>query len=229
MRKILIVEDDRNLLEFISRGLREAGFSVEEAPDALTAQTILSGTEIDLMILDLMLPDMNGFEFLQRVRRRWPQLPVLILSARSSVEDRVRGLELGSDDYLTKPFSFAELLARVKALLRRASRPSEGEETVLRAGSLEMDLLRREVRMHGRPVDLSPKEFALLEYLLRNQGRVLTKIQILERIWGYHFSPESNIVEVYICRLREKLGLKKGERPSIRTIREVGYILTDET
>lgn len=228
MRKILVVEDDRNLLEFISRGLREAGFSVEEAPDTFTALEVLTGTEVDLLILDLMLPDMDGFDFLARVRKRWPRLPILILSARSSVEDRVRGLELGSDDYLTKPFSFAELLARVKALLRRASPTAETEE-VLQAGVLTMDLRRREVRMEGCPVDLSPKEFALLEYLLRNRGRVLTKIQILERIWGYHFSPESNIVEVYICRLREKLGLKKGKRPTIRTIREVGYILTDET
>ncbi|MBX6422832.1 response regulator transcription factor [Thermosulfurimonas sp. F29] len=228
MRKILVIEDDANLRAFLSRGLREAGFSVEEAPDALSAEFLLGETEVDLVILDLMLPDIDGFDLLRRIRRRYPRLPVLILSARSTVEDRVRGLELGSDDYLTKPFSFAELLARVKALLRRTAPGPEPEE-ILRAGSLEMDLKRREVRVDGRAVELSPKEFALLEYLLRNRGRVLTKIQILERIWGYQFSPESNIVEVYICRLRDKLGLKQGRRPLIRTIRQVGYILTDET
>ncbi|OAQ20151.1 response regulator transcription factor [Thermosulfurimonas dismutans] len=227
MRKILVVEDDRDLLEFVSRGLQEAGFSVEEALNAFAAYEILFNTEVDLVILDLMLPDMDGFEFLKKLRKRRPRLPILILSARSSVDDRVRGLELGSDDYLTKPFSFAELLARVKSLLRRASQSPEMEE-VLSAGPIRLDLLRREVRVGEKRVELSPREFALLEYLMRHKGRVLTRIQILEKIWGYHFSPESNIVDVYICRLREKLGLRRDSRPTIRTIRQVGYTFTDE-
>ncbi len=223
--KILLIEDDQRLVEFIKKGLEQAGFSVETAEDGLSGYDLALQLEVDLVIVDIMLPLIDGFELIRSLRVKRPTLPILVLSAKRSVEDRVRGLELGSDDYLTKPFSFAELLARIRALLRRAGRPPE--RLVIEVGGLKIDLLAREVRRGQEKIDLLPKEFALLEYLARNKGRVLTRIQILEKIWGYQFDPESNVVDVHICRLREKLG--SAHRGLIRTIRGAGYMLTDET
>ncbi len=223
--KILLVEDDKQLVQFIEKGLIQAGFSVESAMDGATGLHMAQDMDVDLVIVDIMLPILDGYSLIERLRRAKPNLPILVLSAKRSIEDKVKGLEIGSDDYLTKPFSFSELLARVKALLRRAG--NMREDISFKIGSLEIDLLARKVYMNGQEIELLPKEFALLEYLARNKGRVLTRIQILERIWGYSFDPESNVVDVHICKLREKLGIPR-KNGLIRTIRGAGYMMTDE-
>jgi len=223
--KILLIEDDQRLVQFIGKGLAQAGFLVETASDGATGLNMALEMDVDLAIVDIMLPLLDGFTLIRELRRRKKGLPILVLSAKRSVEDKVKGLELGSDDYLTKPFAFSELLARIRALLRRAR--GKEEPTLIRIGDLEIDLLARRAKKDGKAIELLPKEFSLLEYLARNKGRVLTRIQILERVWGYQFDPESNVVDVHVCRLREKLGIK-GKKGLIRTIRGAGYMLTDE-
>ncbi len=201
--RALIVEDDRTIAEFVARGLREAGFAVDQAADGETGLELALSEPYDVAIVDLMLPQRDGLSLIDELRRRGRTTPVLILSARRSVDDRVRGLQSGGDDYLTKPFAFAELLARVQALVRRATRAPE--PTTLTLGDLTLDLLTRKVTRGGTPIDLRPREFALLEYLMRNAGKVVSKTMILSHVWDYTFDPQTNIVDVLVSRLREKI------------------------
>src|SRR5688572_10832606 len=220
--RALIVEDDRAIAEFVERGLREAGFAVDHAGDGVTGLELALSEPYDVAIVDLMLPGRDGLSLIDELRRRGRTTPVLILSARRSVDDRVRGLQSGGDDYLTKPFAFAELLARVQALVRRATRAPE--PTALTLGDLTLDLLTRKVTRAGAPIDLRPREFALLEYLMRNSGKVVSKTMILSHVWDYTFDPQTNIVDVLVSRLREKID-RPFDRKLLRTVRGVGYVL----
>lgn len=221
--RILVVEDDSHIADFLERGLSENGYAVDVAGSAETALELVSEGVHDALIVDLMLPGMDGLSFIERCRGQGVGAPVLILSALRSVDDRVRGLHLGGDDYLTKPFALAELLARLHALLRRATH-QQAESPHLQAADLEIDLLRREVRRGGRVIALSPREFAILEYLCRNAGRVLTRTMILDHVWHTRFDPQTNVVDVYIHRLRDKVD-QGSSRQLIHTIRGVGYVL----
>jgi DNA-binding response OmpR family regulator len=220
--RALIVEDDRAISEFVARGLREAGFAVDEAADGVDALEKALAEPYDVAIVDLMLPKRDGLSLIDELRQRGLTIPVLILSARRSVDDRVKGLQAGGDDYLTKPFAFAELLARVQALVRRSTRAPE--PTTLSLGDLTLDLLSRRVVRAGTPIELRPREFALLEYLLRHPGKVVSKTMILSHVWDYNFDPQTNIVDVLVSRLREKID-RPFERKLLRTVRGVGYIL----
>ena len=220
--RALVVEDDASIAEFVVRGLREAGFAVDRAADGEEGLTAAVRQPYDVAIVDLMLPKRDGWSVIDELRRRGRQTPVLILSARRSVDDRVRGLQTGGDDYLTKPFAFAELLARVQALVRRATRTPE--PTTLTAGDLSLDLLSRKVTRAGATIDLRPREFALLEYLMRNVGRVISKTMILSHVWEYNFDPQTNIVDVLVSRLRDKID-KPFDTKRLHTVRGVGYVL----
>ena len=220
--RALIVEDDRAIAEFVGRGLREAGFAVDQAPDGETGLELALSEPYDVAIVDLMLPRRDGLSLIDELRRRGRTTPVLILSARRTVDDRVRGLQSGGDDYLTKPFAFAELLARVQALVRRATRAPE--PTTLTIGDLTLDLLSRRVTRGGTPIELRPREFALLEYLMRNPGKVVSKTMILSHVWDYTFDPQTNIVDVLVSRLREKID-RPFDHKLLRTVRGVGYVL----
>ena len=220
--RALLVEDDATIGEFVARGLREAGFVVDHAPDGDAGLAAATAQPYDVAIVDLMLPKRDGLSLIEELRRRGTATPVLILSARRSVDDRVRGLQTGGDDYLTKPFAFAELLARVQALIRRAT--GAAEPTRLSAGDLTLDLLTRKVQRGHQPIDLRPREFALLEYLLRNAGKVVSKTMILSHVWGYNFDPSTNIVDVLVSRLRDKVDKPFGHK-LIHTVRGVGYSL----
>jgi two-component system OmpR family response regulator len=220
--RALLVEDDQTIAEFVARGLREAGFAVDHAPDGEAGLTAALHQPYDVAIVDLMLPKRDGLSLIDELRRRGVTTPVLILSARRSVDDRVRGLQAGGDDYLTKPFAFAELLARVQALVRRATRAPE--PTTLTVDDLALDLLSRKVTRGGKPLDLRPREFALLEYLMRNAGRVVSKTMILSHVWAYNFDPQTNIVDVLVSRLREKID-RPFEQKLLHTVRGVGYVL----
>jgi two-component system, OmpR family, response regulator len=219
--RALLVEDDATIAEFVGRGLREAGFAVDHAADGDEGLSSARRQSYDVAIVDLMLPRRDGLSLIEELRRAGIATPVLILSARRSVDDRVRGLQAGGDDYLTKPFAFAELLARVQALVRRASRTPE--PTTLTFADLELDLLTRRVT-RGVPIDLRPREFALLEYLMRNAGKVVSKTMILSHVWAYNFDPQTNIVDVLVSRLREKID-RPFERKLLHTVRGVGYVL----
>ena len=220
--RALIVEDDRAIAEFVGRGLREAGFAVDQASDGEAGLELALTEPYDVAIVDLMLPQRDGLSLIDELRRRGHTTPVLILSARRSVDDRVRGLQSGGDDYLTKPFAFAELLARVQALVRRATRAPE--PTTLTIGDLTLDLLSRRVTRGSAPIELRPREFALLEYLMRNPGKVVSKTMILSHVWDYSFDPQTNIVDVLVSRLREKID-RPFARKLLRTVRGVGYVL----
>ena len=220
--RALIVEDDRAIAEFVGRGLREAGFAVDHAADGATGLELALSEPYDVAIVDLMLPQRDGLSLIDELRRRGRTTPVLILSARRSVDDRVRGLQSGGDDYLTKPFAFAELLARVQALVRRATRAPE--PTTLTIGDLTLDLLSRKVTRGGAPIELRPREFALLEYLMRNPSKVVSKTMILSHVWDYSFDPQTNIVDVLVSRLREKID-RPFDHKLLRTVRGVGYVL----
>ena len=220
--RALIVEDDRAIAEFVARGLREAGFAADQAADGETGLELALSESYDVAIVDLMLPRRDGLSLIDELRRRGRPTPVLILSARRSVDDRVRGLQSGGDDYLTKPFAFAELLARVQALVRRATRATD--PTTLMLGDLTLDLLTRKVTRGGTSIELRPREFALLEYLMRNTGKVVSKTMILSHVWDYTFDPQTNIVDVLVSRLREKID-RPFERKLLRTVRGVGYVL----
>ena len=220
--RALIVEDDRAIAEFVGRGLREAGFAVDQAGDGATGLELALSEPYDVAIVDLMLPQRDGLSLIDELRRRGRSTPVLILSARRSVDDRVRGLQSGGDDYLTKPFAFAELLARVQALVRRATRAPE--PTTLTIGDLSLDLLSRKVTRGGAPIELRPREFALLEYLMRNPAKVVSKTMILSHVWDYTFDPQTNIVDVLVSRLREKID-RPFDHKLLRTVRGVGYVL----
>ncbi len=220
--RALIVEDDRAIADFVARGLREAGFAVDVAVDGESGLEIALAAEPDVAIVDIMLPKRDGLSVIEELRRRGRSTPVLILSARRSVDDRVRGLQSGGDDYLTKPFAFAELLARVQALVRRATRSPE--PTTLSLADLTLDLLSRKVTRGGDVVELRPREFALLEYLLRNAGKVVSKTMILSHVWDYNFDPQTNIVDVLVSRLRDRID-KPFDRKLLQTVRGVGYVL----
>ena len=222
--QLLLVEDDREIQSFLKHALTEAGFRVDLASDALAAVRLALEGGHDVLIVDLGLPDMDGIALILRLRRLGVRSPVLILSARRSVDDRVRGLEQGGDDYLTKPFALAELLARVRNLTRRGAQPAE--PTRLRVLDLEMDLLRREASRSGETLSLTPQEFTLLEYLCRNPGRVVTRSMILDKVWGVRIHPDTNVVDVHIYRLRGKVD-REGQPPLIKTLRGVGYVLRD--
>jgi DNA-binding response OmpR family regulator len=220
--RILVVEDDKKIASFVARGLKEAGFAVDQAENGEDGRHLALAHPYDTAVVDLMLPKLDGLSLIEELRKKKVLTPVLILSARRSVDDRVKGLQAGGDDYLTKPFSFVELLARVQALIRRASR--ETEPTRLVAGDLAIDLLAREVTRAGSRIDLQPREFALLEYLMRNAGRVVSKAMILEHVWGYDFDPLTNVVDVLVSRLRNKVD-RQFEKKLIQTHRGVGYAL----
>ncbi len=221
--RILLVEDDERIADFLRRGLIEPGHTVDHAKSAEDALELVSEGIHDALIVDVVLPGMDGLDFIGECRGRGVSAPVLILSARRTVDDRVRGLQRGGDDYLTKPFAFAELLARLEALLRRAS-PQSAEPSRLVTGDLEIDLLRHEARRATRTLALSQREFTLLEYLCRNAGRVVTRTMILDHVWQMRFDPATNVVDVHIHRLREKVD-GDGETKLIHTIRGVGYVL----
>jgi two-component system, OmpR family, response regulator len=218
----LIIEDDRAIADFVARGLREAGFAVDVAGDGEDGLNAALEQNPDVAIVDLMLPRRDGLSVIDELRRRGRSTPVLILSARRSVDDRVRGLQAGGDDYLTKPFAFAELLARVQALVRRASRAPE--PTTLSVDDLTMDLLTRKVTRGGTVIELRPREFALLEYLLRNAGKVISKTMILSHVWEYNFDPQTNIVDVLVSRLRDRID-RPFEKKLLQTVRGVGYVI----
>ena len=220
--KALLVEDDPTIADFVGQGLREAGFAVDRAADGEEGLEAALGQPYDVAIVDVMLPRRDGLSLIDELRRRGRSTPVLILSARRSVDDRVRGLQAGGDDYLTKPFAFAELLARVQALVRRATRAPEA--TTLTVGGLTLDLLARTVTRDDLPIDLRPREFTLLEYLMRNAGRVVSKTMILSHVWEYNFDPQTNIVDVLVSRLRDKVD-KPFDVKMIQTVRGVGYVL----
>jgi two-component system OmpR family response regulator len=222
--RLLLIEDDPKIASFILKGMKEAGFAVDHAVDGEFGLQLALTEPYDTAIIDIMLPELDGLSIIEKLRRQKINLPVIILSAKRSVDDRVRGFQTGGDDYLTKPFAFSELLARVQALIRRAS--GVPEPTSLSAGGLSMNLLTREVVREERKIDLQPLEFALLEYLLRNRGRVVSKTMIMEHVWDYNFDPQTNVVEARICRLREKID-KDFERKLIHTIRGVGYVLKE--
>jgi two-component system, OmpR family, response regulator len=220
--RALLVEDDATIAEFVARGLREAGFAVDHAPDGEAGLNAALEHSYDVAIVDVMLPRRDGLSLIDELRRRGVVTPVLILSARREIDDRVRGLQAGGDDYLTKPFAFAELLARVQALVRRATRAPE--PTTLTVDDLVLDLLSRRVTRAGKALDLRPREFALLEYLMRNVGRVVSKTMILSHVWEYSFDPQTNIVDVLVSRLREKID-RPFEKKLLHTVRGVGYVL----
>jgi two-component system OmpR family response regulator len=220
--RLLLVEDDPTIAEFVSRGLREAGFAVDVASDGRGGLALALESRPDVAVVDLMLPGLDGLELIETLRRRGVNTPVLILSARHTIDDRVRGLQAGGDDYLTKPFAFPELLARVQALLRRAT--AAVEPTRLEVGDLQLDLLSRTATRQGREIELRPRELALLEYLMRNAGRVVSKTMILSRVYDYSFDPRTNVVDVLVHRLREKID-RDFEPKLLQTRRGIGYVL----
>jgi two-component system, OmpR family, response regulator len=220
--RALLIEDDRTIADFVIRGLREAGFAVDHQSDGDLGLEAAVGQPYDVAIIDLMLPKRDGLSIIDETRRRGVTTPVLILSARRSVDDRVKGLQAGGDDYLTKPFAFAELLARVQALVRRASRSPE--PTTLTVDDVVLDLLSRRVTRAGQPIDLRPREFSLLEYLMRNTGKVVSKTMILSHVWDYNFDPQTNIVDVLVSRLREKID-RPFDKKLLQTVRGVGYVI----
>lgn len=221
--KVLVVEDERKLGQFIKKGLEEVSYPAVWVRTCAEARDAVCETNFDVIILDLSLPDGNGLELLQEWRRQHAETRVIILSARAALEDRIAGLNLGADDYVPKPFSFEELLARVRSLSRR----QQGQKkTVLEQGDLRMDLVTREVTLGGEALVLSPREFALLEMFLRNVNRVMTRTQIAEKIWDCHFDMETNLIDVYVAKLRAKLkGASAASSPTIATLRGVGYVL----
>ncbi|HKW94837.1 MAG TPA: response regulator transcription factor [Methylomirabilota bacterium] len=220
--RILVVEDDRKIASFVALGLRQAGFAVDVAADGEAGFDFAVSAPYDGAVVDIMLPKLDGLALIERIRRRKIMTPVIILSAKRSVDDRVKGLQSGGDDYLTKPFAFSELLARVHALVRRAT--GVAEPTRLVVGDLAVDLLAREVVRGGHRIELQRREFALLEYLMRNAGRPVSKTMILDHVWHYDFDPQTNVVEVLVSRLRNRVDEPFGAR-MIHTIRGVGYVL----
>ena len=220
--RILLIEDDVKLASFILTGFKEAGFAVDHCADGEDGLHMALNEPYDAAIVDIMLPKLDGFSLIDELRRRKITTPVIILSAKRSVEDRIKGLQTGSDDYLVKPFSFAELLARVQALIRRASGTAEPNTLVV--GDLSMDLRTRKVMRGEKKIDLPPLEFSLLEYLMRNAGNVVSKTMIMEHVWDYNFDPQTNVVEVRICKLRDKID-NDFEKKLIHTVYGAGYVL----
>jgi two-component system OmpR family response regulator len=223
--RVLIIEDDKKMASFISKGLKQEGFAVDHVADGEDGLRLALSEVYDAAIIDIMLPKLDGLSLIEEMRNREVKTPVLIVSAKRSVDDRVRGLQKGGDDYLTKPFAFSELLARIQALMRRAT--GAAKPTYLSVGDLSMDLLSRKVTRSGRRIDLQPREFALLEFLMRNAGRVVSKTMIMEHVWDYNFDPETNVVEARVYRLREKI--EEGfDKKLIHTIKGAGYVLRED-
>jgi DNA-binding response OmpR family regulator len=223
--RILVVEDERKVAEFVARGLRDQRFAVDVASDGQTGWDMASVCDYDLVVLDLMLPGLNGLEILKRIRRRGSQVPVLILTARAGTAAKVENFEAGADDYLTKPFAFDELLVRVKALLRRGS---PDRSTLLRIGDLEIDRQRQQAKRGGKRIELTPREYSLLEFLASNPGRVMSRTMITEHVWDESFQGLTNIVDVYVRHLRNKVD-DDNPKKLIRTVRGVGYSIGDDT
>ncbi len=223
--RILLVEDDSVIASFIEKGLKEAGFSVDLCGDGRSGLEQAMVAPHDAAVIDLMLPHLDGLSLIETMRREGVNTPVLILSAKQSVDDRIQGLQRGGDDYMVKPFSFSELLARVQALIRRDKK--NVQPMLVRVGDLEMDFLKHEVYRNGEKIELPAKEYALLEYMMRNAGIVLSKTAILERVYDYAFDPQTNVVDVLVCRLRNKVD-KGYDRKMIHTVRGVGYVLKDQ-
>ena len=220
--KILVVEDDTKIASFIVKGLKEAGFAVDAAADGADGLHLGLTQTYDASIIDIMLPGLDGLSLIERLRERKITTPVIILSARRTVDDRIRGLQAGGDDYMIKPFSFSELLARVQALIRRASQVTEPSKLI--AGEITLDLLTREVKRDGRDINLQTREFALLEYMMRNADRIISKTAVLEHVYDYSFDPQTNVVDVLVCRLRNKID-KDFAVKMISTVRGMGYVL----
>jgi two-component system, OmpR family, response regulator len=222
--RILVVEDGANIASFVVKGLKQEGYAVDHAPDGETGLALAGSTSYDAAIVDVMLPELDGLSLVKRLRAAKSDMPVLFLSARTSVDDRIKGLQAGGDDYLTKPFAFAELSARLQALIRRATRAPEA--TRLAVGDVSLDLVSREVLVAGQPVELQPREFVLLKYLLQHPRRTVTKTMILEHVWDYSFDPQTNVVDVVMSRLRSKID---PEKTRIETVRGVGYAFHGNT
>jgi two-component system copper resistance phosphate regulon response regulator CusR len=222
--RVLLIEDEKKVAEFVGRGLRAERFAVDLAYDGKSGWELASAYNYDLVILDLMLPGMSGTEILKNIRRQGSQVPVLVLTARDGMAQKIENFEAGADDYLTKPFAFAELLVRVKALVRRGT---TDRSSVLRVGDLEVDRLAQQVRRAGKRIELTSKEYGLLEYLAANSGRVLSRTMIIEHVWDESFEGLTNIVDVYVRHLRSKVDVAHA-RKLIRTVRGVGYCLSDE-
>ena len=220
--KILLIEDDSRTASFIVKGLQQEGFAVDRASDGEEGLHLALQSSFDVAVVDIMLPKIDGLSLIERLRKEKFITPIIVLSARSSVEDRIKGLQVGADDYLMKPFAFSELLARIQALLRRANAQT-ADPSALTVNDLRMDLVRRKVYRAGKEIELQPKEFALLEYLMRNTGRVISKTMIMEHVWDYNFDPQTNVVEARICKLRDKID-RDAEKKLIHTIRGMGYV-----
>ncbi len=223
--RLLLIEDDQKIASFVIRGFRAAGFAVDHAADGTEGLHLALTEPYDAIIADLMLPGRDGLSVIRELRHEKIRTPVIILSAKGDVEDRVKGLQIGSDDYLSKPFAFSELLARVQALIRRAG--NIAEPTILSTGDVTLHIATREVFRGAKKIDLQPLEFSLLEYLLRNSGKVISKTMIMEHVWDYHFDPQTNVVESRVCRLRDKIDKGFG-RKLIHTVRGVGYVLKED-
>lgn len=224
--KILVIEDDRATADYLVKGLKEAGHVVDHADNGRDGLFLAASEPYDALIVDRMLPGRDGLSLLEVLRTTGNDTPALVLSALGSVDDRVKGLRAGADDYLTKPFAFAELLARLEVMQRRSRGGAAAPVTRLQIADLEMDLLARSVKRAGKPVDLLPREFQLLEYLIRNAGNVVTRTMLLENVWDYHFDPQTNVIDVHIARLRQKID-KDHPVPLIHTVRGAGYVIRE--
>ena len=222
--RALLIEDDKEVALYVSKGLKEQGFTVDVAVDGKEGLGLASTESYDVMIVDRMLPKLDGLSILKSIRAAENHTPVIILSALGEVDDRIKGLKSGGDDYLVKPFSFSELLARIEALIRRSEVAPDAAVTSLQVGDLEMDLLSRKVTRAGEKIDLQSREFKLLEYLVKHQGQVVTRTMLLENVWNYHFDPQTNVIDVHISRLRAKID-KEFDHPLIRTVRGAGYVI----
>ena len=222
--RILVVEDDKDVASFIRKGLAQAAFNVDHADNGKDGLFLATTESYDALIVDRMLPGVDGLTLIRTLRASDKRTPVLILSALGEVDDRVKGLKAGGDDYLVKPFAFSELQARLEALVRRSRTGADAPATVLQVADLEVDLLRREVRRGAQPIDLQPREFQLLEFLMRHAGQVVTRTMLLEGVWDYHFDPQTNVIDVHVSRLRSKID-RGFDRPLLHTVRGVGYRL----
>ena len=219
--KILLIEDEKRITQFITKGLREEGYSIDSAHDGKEAFTMVQMYEYDLIITDIMMPNMDGIELINQVRKQDKNMPILILSAKNSTEDKVTGLDTGADDYLPKPFAFSELLARIRALLRRQNNYTE----ILEFADLEMNITQHKISKSGKQLDLTQKEFALLEFFMRNKNRVVTRTSIIEHVWDMNFNSDTNLVDVFISHLRKKIDNKGAAESLIHSVRGVGYTL----
>ena len=219
--KILLVEDDKRTAGFISKGLKQEGFSIAHAANGMDGYLLAVTEKFDAAIIDIMLPEIDGLTLIDKLRDKRILMPILVLSAKKTIDDKVKGLKAGGDDYMTKPFAFSELIARLNALIRRATRIAEPTQFIL--GDLSLDIDKREIKCGEEKIELQPLEFDLLKYLLRNSNRVLSKTMIMEHVWGYNFDPETNVVEARVCKLRDKIK-KVSNTEFIHTIRGVGYV-----